>query len=53
MTGNTTEYIAVDLDRRDVSRQEHADKVDGVLYRENNLYAHASLCYPVTRVIVV
>ena len=36
MTGRTTEYIAVDLDRRDESRQDHADKVDGVVYWENN-----------------
>lgn len=35
-TGKTTEYIAVDLDRRDESRQDHADKVDGVVYWENN-----------------
>lgn len=31
LAGKTTEYIAVDLDRRDVSRQDHADKVDEVV----------------------
>jgi hypothetical protein len=36
LTGKTTKYIAVDLDRRDESRQEHADKVDGVLYWKSN-----------------
>ena len=36
LTGKTTEYIAVDLDRRDVSRQDHADKVDGLVYWESN-----------------
>ena len=36
LTGKTTEYIAVDLDRRDVSRQDHAGKVDGVVYWESN-----------------
>lgn len=36
LTGKTTEYIAVDLDRRDISRQDHADKVDGVVYWQSN-----------------
>lgn len=36
LTGKTTEYIAVDLDRRDASRQDHADKVDGVVYWQSN-----------------
>ena len=36
LTGKTTEYIAVDLDRRDASRHDHADKVDGVVYWQSN-----------------
>ena len=36
LTGKTTEYIAVDLDRRDESRHDHEGKVDGVVYWESN-----------------
>ena len=36
LTGKTTEYITVDLDRRDATREDHADKVDGVLYWNTN-----------------
>ncbi len=37
LTGKTTEYITVDLDRRDTARGDHVDKVDGVLYWNNTV----------------
>ena len=36
LTGKLTQYIAVDLDRKDESRFEHANKVDGVQYWGNH-----------------
>jgi hypothetical protein len=36
LTGKKTKYIAVDLDRRDESRHDHEDKVDGVDYWNDN-----------------
>ena len=36
LTGKITKYIAVDLDRMDASREDHANKVDGVQYWDDN-----------------
>lgn len=36
LTGKKTKYIAVDLDRRDESRQDHEGKMDGVEYWNDN-----------------
>lgn len=36
LTGKTTQYITVDIDRKDEYRKDHVDKVDGVLYWNNN-----------------
>lgn len=36
LTGKTTEYIAVDLDIKDASRQDHVNKIDGMQYWEDN-----------------
>jgi REP element-mobilizing transposase RayT len=36
ITGKKTKYIAVDLDRREESRDDHEDKTDGVEYWNNN-----------------
>jgi hypothetical protein len=36
LTGKTTKYITVDLDRKNELRKDHAEKIDGVLYWDNN-----------------
>ncbi len=36
LTGKTTQLIAVDLDRKDTSREDHADKVDGLAYWDDH-----------------
>jgi hypothetical protein len=36
LTGKITKYIAVDLDRRDESRHDHVNKVDGIVYWDDN-----------------
>ena len=36
LTGRITDYIAVDLDRKDASNESHAKKIDGITYWENN-----------------
>ena len=36
LTGKTTEYIAVDLDKKDDLRKDHVNKIDGMQYWEDN-----------------
>jgi len=36
LTGKTTSLVAVDLDRKDISRNDHQNKTDGIEYWNNN-----------------
>ena len=36
LTGKTTQYIAVDLDKRDAHRRDHVNKIDGMQYWEEH-----------------
>ena len=36
LTGKTTEYIAVDLDKKDARRKDHVNKIDGMQYWEEH-----------------
>lgn len=36
LTGKTTKYIAVDLDKKDAQRKDHVNKIDGMQYWEDN-----------------